>query len=63
MAFIGQVTTKIEGCAEQGEYIVPSGKNDGKGKAVAKSLDNLIDAVGTAWESGCGYVKVAVGIK
>ncbi len=63
VAFIGQVPAKVERCAKEGQFIVPSGLNDGRGRAVNKTINNLISAIGTAWESGCDSVNVAVGVK
>lgn len=54
VAFMGQVPVRVVGAVEAGDYIVPSGKNDGMGIAVAPEelpagLHHQI--VGVAWES------------
>lgn len=35
VAYIGQVPVLVDGPVKEGDYIIPSGKNDGKGKAVS----------------------------
>ncbi|PQV46571.1 hypothetical protein CLV33_10969 [Jejuia pallidilutea] len=68
VAFMGQVPTKVFGRVNIGDYILPSGKNDGIGIAVAPNkikISQIKDIVGTAWSvnlSGFGYVNVAVGL-
>ena len=68
-AFLGQVPVKVVGPVQIGDYIVPSGKDNGVGVAVAPSeLDAVLAAqvVGIAWSSLAagtpGYVNVAVGM-
>lgn len=69
VAFIGQVPIKIRGKARAGDFIVPSGNNDGIGVAV--SLDEIMpeqiaQVVGQAWESsddpGVKKVNALVGV-
>ncbi|WP_324677115.1 hypothetical protein [Hymenobacter sp. GOD-10R] len=70
IAFMGQVPVKVLGSVNIGDYIVPSGNNDGMGRAVspaAMTLDQYRQIVGVAWEAapnrkGVGLVNVAVGI-
>ncbi len=70
VAFIGQVPVRVAGAVEAGDYILPSGNNDGFGIAVhpkdMKSGD-YARIVGVAWESADGdmpfhYINTAVGI-
>lgn len=70
VAFIGQVPVRVAGAVEAGDYILPSGNNDGFGIAVdpkdMKSGD-YARIVGVAWESANGdmpfnYINTAVGI-
>ncbi len=54
VAFLGQVPVKVRGAVQAGDYIVPSGLNDGTGLAV--NPDDLTPSqygqiVGVAWES------------
>jgi hypothetical protein len=72
IAFMGQVPVKVLGKVEVGDYIIPSGNNDGMGVAVnPKKLAaaDFAKIVGVAWEATkddapvLHYVKVAVGIK
>jgi hypothetical protein len=69
VAFVGQVLVKVRGVVQAGDYIVPSGLNDGTGVAVSPS--RLISAdctqiVGQAWESsqeeGVKRINTLVGI-
>jgi len=68
IAFFGQVDTKVLGPVQAGDYIVPSGRNDGTGIAV-KEADITIDLydhiLGRAWEDGDSHginlVNVAIG--
>jgi hypothetical protein len=69
IAFIGQVETKISSKANVGDFIIPSGKNDGYGIAVSPeeiTSAQYLKVVGTAWtqtgDNAFGYVNVAVGI-
>ena len=69
VAFIGQAPAKVLGSINPGDYILPSGSNDGVGMAV--SPDNIEPyqyqkIVGIAWPNDglaqYGYVNVAVGL-
>lgn len=68
VAFMGQVPVKVFGRVNIGDYILPSGKNDGIGVAVAPNnltINQIKDIVGTAWSvniSGFGLINVAVGL-
>ena len=70
VAFMGQVPVKVWGKVTIGDYIIPSGSNDGFGYAV--SSDNMTfelfaKVVGRAWSSaekasGFTMINVAVGL-
>lgn len=67
VAFIGQVPVKIIGIVNAGDYITPSGNNDGIGVAVKPSnIDKNMQIVGIAWESNLSSavkpVNVAIGM-
>lgn len=54
IAFLGQVKVKVVGAVTAGDYILPSGNDDGVGIAVHPEDMNLKDygrIVGVAWES------------
>ncbi len=55
IAFLGQVPIRINGPVKQGDYILPSGENDGTGFAVSPeeiSLSQVPHIVAVAWEEG-----------
>jgi hypothetical protein len=69
VAFLGQVDTKVLGNVNIGDFIIPSGKNDGTGIAV--SADSIkpyqyLQVAGIAWSNSKsdfhGYINVAVGL-
>ncbi len=70
VAFMGQVPVKVAGNVAIGDYIIPSGNNDGIGVAVhptEMSLENYKKIVGVAWSpaqntAAFSLVNVAVGI-
>ncbi|WP_373551756.1 hypothetical protein [Haliscomenobacter sp.] len=69
VAFMGQVLVKIAGAAAVGDYIVPSGNNDGFGIAVhpkEMKIGDYARIIGVAWEAApeapINYINVAVGI-
>jgi hypothetical protein len=69
VAFLGQIPVKVRGFVNEGDYIVPSGLNDGTGKAVRPTEASVSDMdiiVGRAWESsndqGVKLIKTAVGM-
>ncbi len=70
VAFKGQVPIKVFGTVHKGDYIIPSGLNDGIGIAVTPQLmtANEFSAVlGRAWESADGeylnMINTSVGLK
>ncbi|OZV67537.1 hypothetical protein CA834_11335 [Winogradskyella aurantia] len=70
VAFMGQVPVNVFGKVEIGDYILPSGKNDGVGIAIKPSdivASQLKNIVGVAWSQtdntfGISKVNVAVGV-
>ncbi|MDZ4682496.1 MAG: hypothetical protein SGI94_18800, partial [Saprospiraceae bacterium] len=69
VAFMGQVPVHVVGKVNIGDYLLPSGNNDGMGIAVSKENMKIGDyarIVGVAWQATGGaavnYVNVAVGI-
>ncbi|MEY4134235.1 MAG: hypothetical protein RL386_585 [Bacteroidota bacterium] len=70
IAFMGQVQVKVAGPVSTGDYILPSGNNDGLGIAVRPvdmKAGDYARVVGVAWESGSGdtpfnFINTAVGI-
>jgi len=69
VAFMGQVPVHVVGKVNAGDYILPSGFNNGFGKAVAPSKMKAEDyekIVGMAWSSsasdGYNMVNVAIGL-
>jgi hypothetical protein len=70
VALIGQVWAEVAGPVQSGDFILPSGRSDGTGRAVAPdrlSPDEAPMVVGRAWsDSAAGPaapVKVAVGMQ
>ncbi|MBR9976725.1 MAG: hypothetical protein KFH87_01435 [Bacteroidetes bacterium] len=68
-AFLGQVPVKVVGPVSPGDYIIPSGRDNGVGIAVSPSdltAEQAGIVVGVSWEgieAGVpGYVNVAVGM-
>jgi hypothetical protein len=69
VAFLGQVPVRVFGKVEAGDFILPSGNNDGLGVAVNPGEMHLADyaeVVGVAWESGkenqANLVLMGVGL-
>ncbi|WP_235297473.1 autotransporter outer membrane beta-barrel domain-containing protein [Portibacter marinus] len=69
IAFMGQVPVLTRGKVEIGDYILPSGRNDGFGRAVKPEdlqISDLTQIVGRAWSASqnewMGYVNVAIGL-
>ncbi|MEM1002864.1 MAG: hypothetical protein AAGH46_09460, partial [Bacteroidota bacterium] len=70
VAFMGQVPVRVIGSVNIGDYILPSGNNDGFGIAVAPekiSAKDIKKIVGVAWEAsndsqGFRLINTAVGI-
>lgn len=71
VGFMGQVMTMVRGRVNVGDYIVPSGYNDGTAIAVSPediTLDQISLVAGKAWENSepgamIGFINVAVGLK
>jgi hypothetical protein len=69
VAFMGQVPVKVAGKVEVGDFIIPSGNNNGVGIAVNPAKMMISDyskVVGVAWQAAkdapLNYVNVAVGL-
>ena len=68
IAFIGQVPVNVFGKVEIGDYIVPSGNNDGIGMAIPPeeiTLQNIKDIVGVAWtgsEATFEYSSIIISV-
>ncbi|WP_353480515.1 hypothetical protein [Haliscomenobacter sp.] len=71
IAFMGQVPVRVMGNVHSGDYIIPSGKNDGFGIAIDPLELPIADyskIVGVAWETiennfPFNMVNIAVGIE
>ncbi len=68
VSFFGQVPVRVRGRVKVGDYLIPSGDNDGAAIAVRPDkikTDNMNRIVGRAWEGsdkyGESYVNTAVG--
>ena len=68
VAFLGQVPVKVYGKVNRGDYIIPSGLNDGSGIAVSPdmmTIDEYINVVGRAWGSSdaeyAKFINTAIG--
>lgn len=68
VAFLGQVRLKVVGKVNNGDYIIPSGLNDGTGIAISPNMitvDEYSKIVGRAWQSSDSeklkYINTAVG--
>ncbi|WP_179018492.1 hypothetical protein [Winogradskyella forsetii] len=70
VAFMGQVPVKVYGKVNIGDYIIPSGKNDGVGMAIKPEYikaNQLKQIVGVAWSSNeqsnsFNLINTAVGV-
>ena len=69
VAFLGQVPVKVTGVVNEGDYIIPSGFDDGSGIAVSPELmtaDEYAKVVGRAWSGSrrlaAKYVNAAIGL-
>jgi uncharacterized protein (DUF2345 family) len=69
IAFLGQVPVKVKGAVQTGDYIIPSGKNDGVGIAVSAqniTASQFAQVIGMAWETsdkqGVKKINVAIGL-
>lgn len=70
VAFMGQVPVKVEGIVHRGDFILTSGRGDGRGRAVAPEdlhPRDLAECVGVAWDDsefpGNKLVRVAIGLQ
>jgi hypothetical protein len=69
VAFMGQVPVKVIGRVREGDYIIPSGREDGTGIAVSPEMmtaEEYCRVVGRAWSSSDSefvkYINVAIGL-
>ncbi|NOX17700.1 MAG: hypothetical protein GXO87_05390 [Chlorobi bacterium] len=69
VAFMGQIPVKVRGKVNCGDYIIPSGLNDGTGIAIAPELmtsDEFSRVIGKAWSASSGdnvsFVNVHIGV-
>jgi len=69
VALLGQVPVRVVGPVRAGDYILPTGRNDGLGRAVAPAdlnWDDFSQILGIAWETDdhelIHTVNVAVGL-
>ncbi len=70
VAFMGQVPVKVRGIVLTGDYILPSGLNDGTGIAVSPNkitAEQYRKIVGVAWSAsylkdGISYINMATGL-
>ena len=69
VAFMGQIPVKVRGAVLEGDYIIPSGLNDGVGLAITPSsmtAEEYTKVIGRAWASAEGadekLVNVVVGL-
>lgn len=69
VAFLGQVPVKVVGPVREGDYIIPSGLDDGTGIAVPPAMmtpEEYAKAIGRAWGSSADplvkLVNVAIGL-
>jgi hypothetical protein len=69
VAFLGQAPVWVVGMVRSGDYIIPSGRNDGYGLAVSPNdlkLEHLSQIVGRAWSDGnqaVNMVNMIIGLK
>lgn len=68
VAFLGQVPVQVMGKVSAGDYILPSGNEDGLGRAVSPDqmkADDYAQIIGVAWSSSnerFSFVKTAIGL-
>ncbi|UCE18871.1 MAG: hypothetical protein JSV84_00520 [Gemmatimonadota bacterium] len=69
VSFLGQVPVKVNGAVKEGDYIIPSGFDDGTGIAVSPELmtaDEFSKVVGRAWSCSNNQslkcVNMAIGL-
>jgi len=71
VGFMGQLPVAVWGHVDVGDYIVPSGVNDGAGIAISPDeigLEDLPLVLGRAWsasedDSGLNMINVSIGLK
>jgi len=70
VAFMGQVPVKVLGDVKSGDYIIPSGKNDGIAMAISPEdlkLEHLTKIIGRSWTTVTGnqisLINIVVGVK
>lgn len=70
VAYMGQVHVRVAGAANAGDYILPSGNNDGLAIAVAPEnmkIGDYKNIIGVSWETVplalVNYVNTAIGIQ
>jgi len=70
VAFKGQVPVKVIGAVHKGDYIIPSGLNDGSGIPVEPEMmtaEEFAKVIGRSWEDNpeeeVKFINVAVGLK
>jgi hypothetical protein len=70
VGFMGQVPMKIRGGVSSGDYIIPSGKHDGEGIAIAPedlTIDMISKVVGRSWSTsdyeGISVINAVIGVK
>lgn len=59
VAFMGQVPVRVNGPVKSGDYLVPSGENDGLAIAVNPEsirLNQIAQIIGVSWENGSNEV-------
>lgn len=70
VAFMGQIPVRVRGIVISGDYILPSGRNDGTGIAVSPdeiTSKQYREIVGVAWSSvlidnGVNIINMAIGL-
>ncbi|GAA0856769.1 cell division protein ZapB [Aliiglaciecola litoralis] len=71
IAFMGQTPAFVRGYVQKGDFILPSGKGDGLGRAVNPELITITDlplVIGVAWSesnniAGISPINLAVGLR
>lgn len=70
IAFLGQIPVFVMGPVNKGDYIIPSGKNDGTAKAMPASsitANMLSQVLGTAWSAydgeGVTLINTSIGLR
>lgn len=70
VGFMGQVPVKVRGKVKSGDYIIPSGRHDGEGLAIAPEdleIGMISQIVGRSWTSseheGMNIINIVVGVK